>query len=80
MLRADNDLPIFLHADQPFAQAVPIHRPHYDKRPLKQRCVSRDLPNDVWQRYRDIVIGNRSGKRPLGQFAFDARRRRDSEK
>ncbi len=80
MLRADNDLPIFLHADLPFAQAVPIHRAHYDKRPLDQCCVSSYPPNDVWQRYRDIVIGNRSGKRPLGQYAVNARRRRASEK
>jgi hypothetical protein len=80
MLRTDNDLPIFLHADQPFAQAVPIHRAHYDKRLLNQYCVSSDVPNDVWQRYGDIVIGNRSGKRPLGQYAVDARRRRASEK
>jgi hypothetical protein len=80
MLRTDNDLAIFLHADQPFAQAVPIHRAHYDKRLLNRYCVSSDVPNDVWQRYGDIVIGNCGDKRPLGQFAVDARRQRASEK
>jgi hypothetical protein len=80
MLRTDNDLPIFLHADQPFAQADPIHRAHYDKRLLDQHSVSSDMPNDVWQRYGHIVIGNRSGKRPLGRYAIDARRQRAVEK
>jgi hypothetical protein len=80
MLRTDNDLAIFLHADQPFVQAVPIHHAHYDKRLPNRYCVCSDVPNDVWQRYGDIVIGNRSGKRPLDQYAVDARRRRAVKK
>ena len=76
LLQADQTRPVFFHAEQPFAQAQPIHRDHYDSRLLNDFRVRTDVPEDVWQRYGEITIGNYTLERPLGQYAVDARKRR----
>nr|WP_294523943.1 DUF6065 family protein [uncultured Rhodopila sp.] len=75
------DKPILLRAHQPFVQAVPVHRAHYGDDLLNHFQVRCDtVPDDVWHRYGDVVVGKADGTRLLGAYAVAVRRRRAAEK
>ena len=79
LLMLRSEVAVFLHANCPYIQAIPVQREHYGDRLLNAYEVRSEIPPDVWRGYGDIVIGNRDGSRPLGQYAVDTRRRRAAE-
>lgn len=66
---------ISLAANRPFMQVVPVHSDYYGGL-LNEYCVTEYIPEEIFTGYGTIVLGNKDGSRPVGQYAVDVRRRR----
>jgi hypothetical protein len=77
-IRLLTDRPVKIHAHHPFIQVVPVHRSAYGNI-LDDIAIHREVPDDVWRAYGDVVIGKYNGTRPLGAYATEVRKRRASD-
>ena len=71
-----SDIEIVLIANRPFAQVVPVYRPHFDYRLLDQFTVGdfADVPPERWQSYAEWAARVTGPHRP-GEYTAAERRR-----